>query len=222
MVRLLKRLPYSENWFAGVEFVYLNTETIFDLGIASPALPETAGQITNAGLGPVLSYDSRDDNYYPTRGQNLEMLLLSYRDNWGGDLDYRKLDLNVSHFQLLVPKLVLALHADYKASEGDVPFFDLPSLEMRGFPVGRYRDQYTFSTHAEGRYKFLPRWGGNLFVESGWYGDEPEELFAGETVVSYGGGVRWQVTADEKIHLGLLMAFSGGDKGFYITVGEKF
>jgi len=222
LFRLQRRIPWSEHWFAGAQYLFLDTETIFDLGSLVPGLPELRGHIVNAGLGPILTFDSRDDNYYPTRGQNFEMTWMSYRDTWGGDLDYSKFNVSVSHYQKLLPELVLALKSDFKTGAGDIPFFDLPALDMRGLPAGRYRDRYTFSLHAEGRYKFHPRWGVNLLAESGWYGEERNQLFSGETVVSYGGGIRWQVTADKKIHLGALMAFSGDEQGFYITVGEKF
>ncbi len=30
-----------------------------------------------------------------------------------------------------------------QTNSGDVPFFDVPYLDMRGFALGRYRDQYT-------------------------------------------------------------------------------
>jgi len=222
LLRLQRKVPWGEHWFAGLQYIYLDTETIFDAGSIVPGLPVLRGNITNAGLGPVLSFDSRDDNYYPTHGQYLELVWTSYHDTWGGDLNYRKFNASTSHYQILVPKVVLALHAEFKQGAGEIPFFDMPALNMRGFPAGQYRDLYTFSLHAEGRYKFHPRWGVNLFMESGWYGDESNHLFAGETIVSYGGGIRWQVTEDKKIHLGAELAFSGEDQGFYITVGEKY
>jgi outer membrane protein assembly factor BamA len=211
-----------ENWFGGLQYLMLDTETTIDLPALDPRLPKIRGSIVVASLGPIISFDSRDDNYYPQRGSTFEILWNDYRDTWGSNYDYSKLGLSISHYQPLNMDFVLALNAKFDSSYGDVPFFDLPSLQMQGFAMGKYRDKYTLSTHVEGRYKFHPRWGGNLFVESGWYGAERNELFSGQTIISYGGGIRWQVEADKKIHLGAEVAFSGEDQAFYIRVGEKF
>lgn len=107
-------------------------------------------------------------------------------------------------------------------SSGDAPFFDLSYLDMRGFARGRYQDNLTFSLHAEGRYKFLRRWGMVAFVETGWYGEDYQNLLSSQTIYSYGVGIRWQVTEDRKMNLGVDVAFSNDDQAVYIQVGESF
>ena len=104
----------------------------------------------------------------------------------------------------------------------DLPFFDLPYLDVRGISRSRYQDEFTLSAHAEGRYKFLPRWGVIVFVETGWFGDDIGHLFSGRNIVSYGGGLRWQVTKDKRLNIGLDYAISTDDQALFIQIGEKF
>jgi hypothetical protein len=117
----------------------------------------------------------------------------------------------MNHYQPIFDKTVLALRCNFQASEGDVPFFDLPYLDIRGVSRSRYVDEFTLSVHAEGRYKFLPRWGVIAFVEAGWFGEDIGSLVSGRTIVSYGGGLRWQVTKEKKLNLGIDFANSTDD-----------
>ena len=146
----------------------------------------------------------------------------NYGESWGGDYQYNKFGTFLNHYQPVTDQAILALRANAVFSDGDTPFFDLPYLDMRGFAHGRYKDNATFSLHAEGRYKFLPRWGAVGFVETGWYGEDIDSLTSSQTIVSYGGGIRWQVTKDKKMNLGVDIAFSTDDQAIYVQVGEKF
>jgi hypothetical protein len=60
------------------------------------------------------------------------------------------------------------------------------------------------------------------FAEAGRYADTFSALSDGSTITSYGGGVRWQVTADRDMHLGLDFALSTDDRAVFIQVGERF
>ena len=216
------RIPSTEHWFGGLQYLFANSESLFKTSQLHPLLPDIRGRIRTAGLGLLITYDSRDDNYYPTAGQWFEAKWTNYGESWGGDYNYNKLKTFVNHYQFVTHQAVLALRANAEFSSGDAPFIDLPYLDMRGFARGRYQDNMTFSLHAEGRYKFLPRWGLIAFAETGWYGDNFDSLTSSQTIVSYGSGLRWQVTQDKKLNLGLEVAFSGDDSAFYVKVGEAF
>lgn len=224
--RLLRRLPGTQDWYAGVEYLYANTELKFspsrlnlNLGLK---LADITGTVRSAGLGLVASYDSRDDNYYPQRGRLFQLKWTDYGRPWGGDAEYAKLSTFYNHYIPLWSGTTLALRANFQSSFGDTPYFNLPYLDMRGFARDRYRDINTFSLHAEGRHKFSPRWGYVLFAASGWHSEEVSKLVKGDAVTSYGIGLRWRVVADKTMHLGVDVAFSEGEAVTYIRVGEKF
>jgi len=216
------RIPSTDHWFGGLQYVFIDSDSVFKISQLLPILPDIRGHIRSAGLGLLTTFDSRDDNYYPTKGQLFEAKWTNYGESWGGDYQYNKFRTFLNHYQPVIDPLVLALRANADVSSGDAPFFDLSYLDMRGFARGRYQDNLTFSLHAEGRYKFLPRWGAVAFVESGWYGDDLDSLLSSRTIFSYGGGIRWQVTKDKTMNLGVDVAFSTDDQAIYIQVGEKF
>ncbi|MEN8167370.1 MAG: BamA/TamA family outer membrane protein [Pseudomonadota bacterium] len=216
------RIPGTDHWFAGIHYLYLDSDSVFQLSEFLPWLPEIRGRIRTAGIGPAASYDSRDNKYYPTRGQNAQIKWTDYAQQWGGDFDYRKLLMFVNHYQPVGNSTVVALRARTETVSGSAPFFDLPYLDMRGFARGRYRDDLTLSLHTEVRHKFLPRWGAVAFVEAGWFGDDLHDITSNKTILSYGGGIRWQLTEEQPLNIGLDLAVSSDDYTVLVQVGEKF
>lgn len=89
-VRFLSRLPSTDNWYLGLQYLFLDSEITFETSMLDPLLPDVNGKVTTAALGLVLTYDSRDDNYYPTRGQYTEAKYMNFVETWGGDYDYEK------------------------------------------------------------------------------------------------------------------------------------
>lgn len=220
--RIQRRIPSTENWYAGIHYLFIDTDTILKTSELNPDLQDLQGKIRTAGLGLIATYDSRDDNYYPIKGQRFQAMWTNYGETWGGDQKYNKFTTFMNHYQPIIDKTVLALRCNFQASGGDIPFFDLPYLDIRGVSRTRYMDQFTLSVHAEGRYKFRSRWGVVAFVEAGWFSEDLGSLVSGRTIVSYGGGLRWQVTKEKKLNLGLDYAISTDDQAFLIRIGEKF
>lgn len=222
--QLQVRLPWSTDWYGGVRYVYMRSKTIFNSGVAIPGI--AAGEIDvplrAAGLGALLTYDSRDDNYYPTRGQYFQASWTDFNPTWGGDLDFNKSVDFYNYYHSFNERTVLALRARIETSGDGTPFFFLSTLDMRGFPRDLYMDNYTLSTHAETRYKFAARWGAVAFVEAGTYADTFSGLADGTIITSYGTGLRWQVTADKPLNLALDGAVSTDDSAIYLRIGEKY
>lgn len=216
------RIPKTENWFVGGSYLYINSEIFFKTDRVNIDLPDISSEIESAGAGLLITYDSRDDNYYPLSGQMFRTRWVDYGQTWGGDYEYDKWTTSINHYQPIGGKTVIGLRANLQTSGGDVPFFDLPYLDMRGFPRGRYRDKNTLSLHAEARYKFHQRWGVVAFLEAGWFAEDIEEMTSSKTITTAGGGIRWQVLKEKKLHLGLDVGFSRDGPAVYVHIGEAF
>lgn len=221
-VKYLVRLPATEYWYGGVQYLYLDSRITFNTSAVSPLLPDVVGNITTAALGGLLTYDSRDDNYYPSRGQYAELKAMDFGSNWGGDYKYEKFIGFYTAYIPLTEQVTLAARTRVEASNGDVPFFNLAYLDLRGFARGRYQNQHSWSLHGEARYKFLPRWGVIAFYETGWVNDDFSQMTSGVKVTSTGAGLRWQPVKDKAINLGLDVAYSTDDKAIYIQIGESY
>ncbi|WP_370979345.1 BamA/TamA family outer membrane protein [Agaribacterium sp. ZY112] len=220
--KLLTRLPYTESWYGGFEYAGSQSTVSFDLGQIIDRLPVIDADVRTSGLGPVLSFDSRDDNYYPSNGQIFNAKYSINDEGLGSDFNFRMLKSDYRKYFTLIPKNVLALKAQIKAADGEIPFFIEPTLSMRGFDVARYRDNVTASMHAEWRYKFHDRWGAVAFAETGAVADNVDELSDGTHISSAGVGIRWQATKAKKINLGIDIAVSTDDQAVYIRAGEAF
>jgi hypothetical protein len=221
-VKLQARIPETSHWFAGVLYIFLSTDSEFKTSDVIPGLPNIIFSDKTAGLGVLVAFDSRNNNYYPTEGQWAEVKWTDYSETWGGDHDYNKTTAFINHYQPATEQLTLVLRTRLESSSGDVPYYDLPTLQMGGFSRDRYRDYNTWSFHTEGRYKFQPRWGVIGFYEFGWFNKNLSDIFSGDRVVSYGTGVRWHVTEKQQMNLGIDAAFSGAEKAIYIKIGERF
>ena len=49
-----------------------------------------------------------------------------------------------------------------------------------------------------------------------------DDLFKTDTITSYGGGIRWQVSEDKKLNLGVDVAVSNDDYTLYVQIGERY
>ncbi len=216
------RLPHTEHWYFGPNYLYSNGTVSFRLSELAPAFPDIGRSISIAALGLDLSYDNRDDSLYPTEGTYFMASVSDYGEAWGGDYDYRKYGLSLSHYFKLGSKLVLAANGELKGSSGNVPFFDMPNLSVRGYESGRFIDDYTLTTRAELRYQFRPRWGFVTFVDGGVVNDSLSDILSGDTGLGYGAGVRFRASEGSTLNLSLDVARTSEDTGIYIRVGEMF
>ncbi len=220
LTQLLRRIPGTRDWYLGMRYMYINSNVVFNS--ASPSLPLIGVDMATSSLGLMMTYDSRNNSYYPTSGSLAEAYWMSDRSEWGSDFEFDRLDASYNKYFQLTGKDTLVMRAALASADGNIPFYLLPTLRMRGFPGGRYRDNVSLSGHVAWRRKFLPRWGFVLFYEAGRVADSINTLYQSKTITSVGGGLRWQVTGDKKLNLGVDVGYSNGEYAVYVQVGEQF
>jgi len=218
--QLLRRVPLSVDWYVGLRYMLIDSSVVFDE--LFPGLPPISDNMKTSSLGLMAVYDSRDDNYFPTDGTNFELVWMRDSEKWGSDFNFNKLDAQYSYFFPLNKNSVLAFKTAMSSADDSTPFYLLPSLKMRGFANGLYKNQNSLSGHSEWRHKFKPRWGFMLSFEIGSTAASASDLFQDQTITSYGAGIRWQVTRDKKLNLGIDVGYSDGNHAIYVQVGEKF
>lgn len=216
------RLPGTENWYAGATYQYLDSKLTLQSSQVAPGLPDLPASFSSAGLGPHISYDSRDSNYFPRAGQQFRLRWLNYGSRWGGDFDFDKADALYNHYLPLGTASVLGLRVRLQTASKDTPFLFMPTLDMRGFSRDRYRDARTLSITTEWRHKFAPRWGVAAYGEAGRFAPSFDKLSEARTITTVGTGLRWQVTADRDMHVGLDVAVSTDDRAVFLQIGERF
>lgn len=207
------------DFFVGPQYRFISTSSNFsftnrDLGIAPNEF-----QSSTSGAGLTIGYDSRDHPFAPTVGCNVGLSFLQSATWLGGDFDYYRLNAYAMAYAPLAPDWVLGLHLNTTVSEGDVPFYDLPFILMRGVPAVRYVDNAVAQAEIEVRYDLNRRWSIVGFGGVGWTADTMGDLFDSDAHPAGGAGFRYLVAREYGLRLGLDVACGEDGPAMYITVG---
>ena len=177
------------------------------------------------GIGTDLVWDTRDNIFYPNSGGYQYFKIVVYPEFT--DFTYSFMELDVRHFVSIVPKHIIATNFYVASTSGDAPFYKLPALggqkRMRGYFMGRYRDNFYMMLQAEYRHMFAKRFG---FVFFGGVGNVSSHLmtYSFQNIkYSFGGGLRFMFNQKEKVNLRMDIGF-GSDKnrGVYFGIEEAF
>ncbi|CAM3325592.1 BamA/TamA family outer membrane protein [Shewanella pealeana] len=181
------------------------------------------------GLGFSINYDSRDVTVNAWQGQYLNFEYINYNPSFGSDNRYQKALVDHRYYLTLALGKVLAFYNAYQWSEGDVPFYDLPTLggqsSLRGLYQGRYRDNEAIEHTLEYRHTFLrdngelSAHGATVWAGVGSIAGTDTELYQ-TLLYSYGLGYRYELQPRMNVRVDL--GFSDGDSGFYLTFTEAF
>ncbi|HJS43151.1 MAG TPA: hypothetical protein VJ755_06740 [Gemmatimonadales bacterium] len=223
---LLRRV--AANVYLGASMIFLQT-TIELRDSLGPGLPPVPDQADAQLLAPGLQgeYDTRDSDYWPSRGTLAELKARFFSTSTGESGTFQRYQLAWSLYNgLRGPDLVLATNINACAAPGDAPFYGLCSLgsgryTMRGYTQGRYRDHYGNVVQAELR-GHKGRGGAVVFAGFGQVAATAGEIFNAELLPAAGLGLRYQMTQKYPMHMRLDYAW-GRDGGLlYFSMGEAF
>jgi outer membrane protein assembly factor BamA len=215
--------------FLGVRYRRINLETGFrnapvpGLGITIPA---TQLNNTSAAMGPVLQFDTRDSEQYPTKGTFVDFNWVFARDALGSDSDYDKGQVAANHYMSLSSSSVLALRASMCSAGGQVPFYDLclfgSNNDLRGYVGGQYRDKAMFALQAEYRWRFAERWGLVAFGGAGSVAKSLGNFRDSDLLPAVGTGLRFLASKKHGVNVSMDYAIGRDTKTFYFYIGEAF
>jgi hypothetical protein len=187
---------------------------------------------TSAYIGPSVTYDSRNNNTYTTKGM---IISASYQITKGmfGNNSYNGGFFNIeySQFVALGKKFVLGFDIQEQSLTGSrSPFYLMPALGndelMRGYYNGRYRDRNFIAGQTELRYRVSPRFGLAGFVGTG---EVFNKSFAWDQLKpNYGGGIRYFFDVEKGLSIradyGIGQKNPGEKRqgGFYAALGQSF
>jgi hypothetical protein len=175
-------------------------------------------------LTPVFVFDSRDNEFYPTKGHYGHLEYDVGDDSWGSDFDYQYFKFDWNHYRQLSDDGVLAMRFVSKYATGSTPFFLLPAMgqggDLRGYPAGLYRDQFLIAGQVEYRHRLTDRIGFVVFGGLGGVAEDWDELDT--ALPSYGAGLRWVIAPKNDISLRVDYARGRDDHEIYVGVGEAF
>lgn len=193
--------------------------------LATGAVPGSRGGL-NAGVGFVVSYDTRDNIFDSRSGWFIEADLDRHGAFLGSDFTFTRAALDLRSFTSLSEKNGFAIRCYTEHVFGTAPFITQPLLGgtrlMRGFYEGRYRGNNTAVVQAEYRRHIAGRFGATAFGAVGAVATRFGDFAVGNLRATYGAGIRAAVDKEDRINIRFDVGIGHGAPAYYVTVGEAF
>ena len=180
-----------------------------------------------SGLGLAVSWDTRDNNFFPSHGGYYEAYASNFFKLLGSDFDYNKTVIDLRHYWNPTLSHVLAIQAYLLKESGTPPFYDLGLLGgsklMRGTIMGRYRDKTYYVIQSEYRMPELVwRFGLIVFAGLGDVAPSVGRITISTIKPTYGVGIRFRFDELEKVDIRMDVGFGKGSNGIYFDINQAF
>jgi surface antigen Omp85-like protein len=193
-----------------------------------PDLPDDFARNTLVAPGLQLELDTRDDDYWPTRGTILKAKTWFYASGLGSTRDFQRYSALWSWYtRIRGERLLLATNVYALGAAGDAPFYALPSIGfgeagLRGYTQGRYRDRVSVTAQTELRYHTSGRFGAVVFGGFGQVAPDLGDLGQADVLPAGGLGLRYQLTRVYPLHMRFDYAWGKNEELFYFSIVEAF
>lgn len=211
------------------DFQLLSNVTYEPISANSFPVPKGLDSYLNLGLGLGLVYDNRHNVLNVRKGFFAESGFLNYSEALGSDFSFTNYFLDLRYYKSVASTQVLASQLYFTHIHGTAPFNQLSLMGgetiMRGYYLGRYRDQTLIAGQTE--YRFLPfpfseRWGAAAFLSAGTVADAPKSIDFTYLKVAGGAGIRFLLFRSKDIFTRFDVAFTEDGAGYYFFIGEAF
>jgi hypothetical protein len=215
------RLGGTDFW-AGLSFVFASVEVSFDAPAGTPRLPDFSQTTDLGGIGPSLTYDSRDNIFTPVRGTYVEATANLFGEALGGDDDFQLYQVIAMQYTPLRPALFLGLRGQAASSSDGTPFYLRPFVVMRGVAAMRYQGENMAQIEAELRWQCWNRVSLVGFVGTGAAWNDLDKFEKKQAATAGGGGIRYEIARKYGLHMGADLAFGPDDTVLYIQFGSAW
>jgi hypothetical protein len=218
----------DSNFFLGAGYQFTSADTSTDFsGLLPPEWqdPEFSRlnlDTTLSKLAVFAQYDSRDNVFTPSSGFNGKVTLGRNDNAIGSDWDYTEFKIIGHQYWSLGKKFVLGLRGDYNGVNGEVPFFTVPFIELRGIPALRYQGKSVLVGETELRWAFHRRISAVGFLGAGRAAESFSNLDDASTRVTQGLGIRYLAARKLGMQGGIDVAFGPEDTYWYVTFGSAW
>ena len=206
----------------GLAYGFAATEVDFEPLPGTPGLPDFSRHTNAGGVTPTLTYDSRDNIFTPVSGTYVEAGGGIFSEALGGDDEFQRARIIAMQYIPLYPKWTLGFRGEVAASFGDEPFYLRPFITLRGAPILRYQGEEMAQIEAELRWQFWQRFSLVGFVGGGAVWNDFERFDDTQSVVTGGGGFRYELARKYGIHMGLDVAFDRDNTAIYLQIGSAW
>ncbi|HET9597693.1 MAG TPA: BamA/TamA family outer membrane protein [Anaeromyxobacteraceae bacterium] len=202
--------------YAGGRWVFARSDVRFS-GTAPAGVLGSQVTSTTSGLGAVLTWDARDTIFTPASGTRAEASFLWYDPVLGGDYRYWKLHAYQLGYFPVSDSVTAALRVDGQVAGGDVPFYAVPYVHLRGIPALRYQGTAVLVAEGEVRWEVVRRWSAVGFGGAG-----AVDTRRADVAWNAGGGFRYLLARAFGLALGADLARGPEQWAFYVVFGNAW
>jgi hypothetical protein len=210
----------DSSWWAGARLAYADVKLRFDAPGSAPPQFDRDTALTLAGVSALVTYDTRDNLFTPTRGVFLDLAWSVSDEALGSDRDFQRVDAIGLAYQPLGRDVFLGAKVGARWSDEGTPFYLRPFVELRGVQALRYQGSEAGEIEIEARWQFHPRFsavgfgGVGVAAGRGWLGDKRETVAAG------GLGFRYLIAQSYGMHMGIDVARGPDQTIWYVVFGS--
>ncbi|MDR5740001.1 BamA/TamA family outer membrane protein [Caballeronia sp. LZ016] len=208
-------------WYIGPRYTFFDTTTRFGPVIPS-GINHYERDVKVGKAGVVVDYDTRDNIFFPSKGTYAEFEADFARGGFGSDDAFEMQTARGYHWMPVSDKWVLGLRADTGFSQGDIPFFVQPYVNLRGISQAKYQDRNQLTGEVELRYNITPRWSVLGFGGLGKAYGNVHSFSDAPTAFAFGAGFRYLIARKLGISMGIDVAHGPGQNAFYVQVGSAW
>lgn len=225
---LQKKILPSKNLYAGIQYQFENykIEKNEAGGLLDRETVTGSARGRISGLGFVLNWDTRDNIFYPTRGNYWQLSSFINSKFLGSDVSFNSLKLDIRFYRPLFRNHVLAFQGVFESASGSPPFRHYPKLGgnslMRGYYSGRFMDRNLAAFQAEYRLPVFWRLGLVGFAGLGGVSDSLNNFRLNDLKYSVGFGIRFKILPRDGTNVRIDIAFGDNTSGLYFTALESF
>ena len=207
--------------YLGLSYIYLKFDTSTDI---------TDGVFSNTlnGLGLKATMDQRTNVYYPRNGFLSNVQYFTYPEFMGNEYVSNKIEISHNHF---FPNRkgqdVIAARAYIGLGLGDLSFNQQFIVgrgdDLRGYSQGEYRGNYMTAVQGEYRWNLNEsKFGFVGFLGLATVFKAINEDHNGQILPGIGAGIRFIISEETHMNVGMDIAAGKGDWGLYFRIGESF
>lgn len=178
------------------------------------------------GLGVIYAIDTRDNNYYPSKGIYFKAAINQFFPVLKSSYQFTDMKFDYRLFHSVKEGFIFANQVIVQYQMGTAPFQMTPTFggldQMRGYRNGQYRDKLLILEQAEFRFPLYKRFLGAVFASAGNVWNSADKISLNGIKFSVGAGLRFRIN-DAKINLrGDGALTRTGKPAYYITSVEAF
>jgi hypothetical protein len=160
--------------------------------------------------------------FTPSSGSSVEFDIGVARPDLGSTSSFENVMLRGYTYLPLGKSAVLGLRGDGQCSRGDVPFYALPFITLRGIPAMRYQGNHVLVAEAELRHNLDARWALVGFAGNGRTDADDTSFANSQTASAAGTGFRYLIARKLGLYAGMDVARGPEETVIYLQAGSAW